>query len=305
MAIFTYAVNAPIPDACRGGALTIGNFDGVHLGHQMLLAETARQARPAVAVTFDPHPMQILRPDRVQPFLSTIADRTALMLQYGVEHVLILQTTSDLLQLSAREFFEQIIVERLQAKAIVEGYSFGFGRGREGTSEMLGRLCAEHCVPLTLMPPRQILGQPVSSSRVRAELLAGNVDLVQQLLSRPYRLTGIVGNGAKSGASLGFPTANLYDVPTLIPGNGVYAVNATIGGASWPAAANVGPNPTFGEAARKIEVHLLGFAGDLYGRSISVDFMAKIRDTRSFGSAAELVAQIRVDVNEVKRILHV
>jgi riboflavin kinase / FMN adenylyltransferase len=303
MAIFTHTLNDPIPDTCRGGTLAIGNFDGVHRGHQSLLAEAARQARSAVAVTFDPHPIQLLRPDRVEPFLSTRADRADLLLQYGADHVLILQTTPALLQLTAREFFERIIVLGLQAKALVEGHSFSFGRGREGTIGVLKQLCAEKAIGLTLMPPCEVLGQPVSSSRVRRELQAGNVEIAQQLLGRPYRLSGVVGTGAKRGATLGFPTANLEQIATLVPGNGVYAVRVSHEGVPWPGAANVGPNPTFGENVRKIEVHLLGFEGDLYGQSLSVDFIKKIRDTKTFGSAQELIAQIGADIIGVTRAL--
>jgi riboflavin kinase/FMN adenylyltransferase len=311
MAIFTHTLNDALPDACRGGTLAIGNFDGVHRGHQSLLAEAARHGRPAIAVTFDPHPIQLLRPDRVEPFLSTLDDRANLLQQYGADHVLILQTTPALLQLTAREFFERIIALGLQTKALVEGYSFSFGRGREGSIEVLKQLCAEKSIGLTLMQPCEVLGQPVSSSRVRRELQAGNVDVAQQLLGRPYRLTGVVGTGAKRGATLGFPTANLEQIVTLIPGNGVYAVRATIaplapsgrgvGGeaTTWPAAANVGPNPTFGENARKIEVHLLGFQGDLYGHTLSVDFIKKIRETRAFRTPQELITQINADIADV------
>ena len=303
MAVFSYALGAPIPDVCRGGALTIGNFDGVHIGHQALLAEAIRQARPAVAVTFDPHPIQILRPQAVQPFLNTVADRTLLLQQYGVDHVLVLQTTPALLQLSARDFFQRIIMDGLQAKALVEGFSFGFGHNREGTIEVLKALCAENSVRLMLILPQDVAGQVVSSSQVRGELLAGRVDVARQMLGRPYRITGIVGTGAKRGATLGFPTANLHEVPTLIPGNGVYAVTATVDGKAWPGAANVGPNPTFGENARKVEVHLIGFSGNLYHKALCVDFIQKIRDTRPFGSADELMAQIQIDVAKAKTIL--
>jgi riboflavin kinase / FMN adenylyltransferase len=303
MATFCYALNDAMPDACRGGALTIGNFDGVHIGHQALLAETIRHARPAVAVTFDPHPIQILRPQLVQPFLSTLADRAALLQQYGVDHVLVLQTSPALLQLSARAFFEQIVVDGLRAKALVEGHTFGFGRNREGTIDVLMQLCTEKKLGLTLIPPREVNGQPVSSSRVRDELLAGRVDVAQQMLARPYRIGGVVGIGAKRGATLGFPTANLHDIATLIPGNGVYAVRATVDGVAWPAAANVGPNPTFGENARKVEVHLIGFNGSLYDKNLSVDFVKKIRDTRPFAGVEELVAQIKDDVVSAKKIL--
>jgi riboflavin kinase / FMN adenylyltransferase len=306
MAIFTFALSAAMPDACRSGVLTIGNFDGVHVGHQALLAEAGRQARAdacaAVAVTFDPHPSQLLRPDLVGPSLTTLEDRIALLQQHGVDHVLILETSPALLQLSAREFFGRIIVGELRAKALVEGFNFGFGKGREGTIDVLKQFCAEKSVRFTLMPPREVLGQAASSSRVRTELLAGNVDVVAQLLGRPYRIAGVVGVGQMRGATLGFPTANLRDIPTLLPGNGVYAVRANHDGKSWPAAANVGPNPTFGEMARKVEVHLIGFVGNLYDKSLSIDFIMKIRDTKPFGSVQELIAQIQRDIADVKKI---
>jgi riboflavin kinase / FMN adenylyltransferase len=303
MAIFTHALGATIPDVLRGGALTIGNFDGVHLGHQALLAEALRQARPAVAVTFDPHPIQILRPNLVQPFLSTLADRAALLQRYGVDHVLVLQTTPALLQLTARAFFEQIVVAGLQAKALVEGHNFAFGRNREGTIDVLNSLCAEKNVRLTLVPPQEVSGQRISSSRVRDELTAGRADIAQQMLGRPYRIAGIVGTGAKRGATLGFPTANLEQIPTLIPGNGVYAAQATVNRKTWPAAVNIGPNPTFGENARKVEAHLIGFAEQIYGQSLGVDFFKKIRDTRAFAGVQELIAQIQADVAEIKHFV--
>ncbi len=308
MAIFTHALDAPVPEECRRGVLTIGNFDGVHLGHQALLSETNCLMRTldgsGVAVTFDPHPSRILRPDLVAQPLTTMAARCTLLTQQGADHVLILQTSPALLQLSAREFFERIIIEQLQARALVEGSNFGFGRNREGTIETLKSMCAEKNVQLSLVPPCEVLGQPVSSSRVRSELLAGNVDLVTQLLGRTYRLQGTVGVGQKRGATIGFPTANLHEIATLIPGDGVYAVRAQVEGKTWPAAANVGPNPTFGENARKVEVHLIGYRGQLYEQTLAVDFVKKIRATKPFGSAQELVAQIKLDIEDVAAILN-
>jgi len=304
MAIFQYALTDSMPTACQGGAVTIGNFDGVHLGHQSLLQEGARQAHalngPAVAVTFDPSPVQILRPESAGPLLTTIADRAALLQQHGADHVLILRTSLALLQLSAREFFDRILMEQLRAKAIIEGFNFYFGHNREGTVEVLRSLCVEQGLPFTLMPPRDVLGMPVSSSRVRAELSAGNVDVVTQLLGRAYRIAGVVGTGQKRGATLGFPTANLHEITTLLPGDGVYHVRAIVDGRTWKGAANVGPNPTFGEIARKVEVHLLGFHGDLYGNTLAVEFVRKIRETRSFRNVNELIEQIRRDIAVVE-----
>jgi riboflavin kinase/FMN adenylyltransferase len=307
MATYTYALDAPMPAACAGGVFTIGNFDGVHVGHQALLTEATRQAHslgaPSVAVTFDPHPIQLLRPGHVEPFLTTMEDRATLLQRYGIVHVLILQTTLPLLQLTARDFFERIIVQQSQARALVEGFNFAFGKGREGTVEVLREWCAEKKIGLTLAPPVEVRGVRVSSSRVRNELSAGAVEVATELLGRPYRIAGIVGAGQKRGATLGFPTANLHQIPTMVPGNGVYAVKAVVGNDTWPAAANVGPNPTFGENARKVEVHLLGFSGDLYDRPLAIDFIGKIRDTRPFGSAQELVAQIQKDIGAVRKIL--
>ncbi len=300
MATFRHPLDAAAPDACRDGVLTLGNFDGVHRGHQALVTEAACQARAlaasAVAVTFDPHPLQLLRPAAFQPVLTTIDDRAALLHAAGADQVLILETTPALLHLTARAFFERLIRGALAARALVEGYNFAFGKGREGTPEVLRGLCTEAGLPLTLVPPQEVNGRPVSSSRVRGELLAGRLDIVHDLLGRCYRLRGTVIAGQRRGQSLGFPTANLGDVPTLVPGNGVYAVRAVHRGTVWPAAANVGPNPTFGEDARKIEVHLIGFTGDLYGEELTIEFVEKLRDTRPFGSVEALVAQVRADV---------
>src|SRR5262245_11028729 len=299
MATFRYSLGQSISPACQGGAATIGNFDGVHRGHQTLVAETVRQARalngPAVVVTFDPHPTQILPPEAFQPLLTPPSYRAELLHGHGIDHVLILQTTPELLQLSAGDFFEKIIRFGLWTKAIIEGFNFGFGRNREGTLDMLKGLGRQAGIGVTQLPAVEVDGQPVSTSRVRREILAGACDRVQQLLDRPYRLVGTVGVGQRRGQTLGFPTANLNEVDNLVPGNGVYGARVHCRGQIWPGAANVGPNPTFGENARKVEVHLIGFQGDLYGQALAIDFVAKIRDTRPFASATELVRQIDED----------
>jgi riboflavin kinase/FMN adenylyltransferase len=308
MSTFRHHLDAAVREVCRGGVVTLGNFDGVHRGHQALIAEAARQARamaaaPAVTVTFDPHPLQLLRPAAFQPVLTTIEHRAELLQTAGADHVLILETTPALLELSAREFFDRLIRRDLAARGLVEGFNFAFGRGREGTIEALRSLCENADLPFTPLPAQHALGKPVSSSRVRDELLAGRLDIVHVLLGRPYRLTGTVVTGQRRGQTLGFPTANLDQVRTLIPGNGVYAVRAQHAGQTWRAAANIGPNPTFGEDARKIEVHLIGFRGDLYGQELTVDFVAKLRDTRTFAGVQELVAQLRADIERAESIL--
>lgn len=301
---------APAPPGFAGGAVTVGNFDGVHRGHRELVAAAARWAGrvggPAVAVTFDPPPFQVLVPAAPpRPPLTTLADRAELLHAAGANRVVVLRTTAELLGLTPEEFVARVVVRLLGAKAVVEGYDFRFGRGRAGDTATLRTLCAAAGVGFEEVPPLNAGGEPVSSSRVRAAIVAGEVATAAGLLGRPYRITGTVVGGAKRGRTIGFPTANLGDVPTVVPGTGVYAVRAAVGGKTWPAAANVGPNPTFGEDARKIEAHLIGFAGDLYGQEMAVEFVQKLRDTRPFGGPAELTEQLRRDVAAAKSVLGV
>jgi riboflavin kinase/FMN adenylyltransferase len=307
MAIARLNWDDPPPVFCRQGALAIGNFDGVHRGHAALLGELRSRASavtgPAVALTFDPHPLQLLRPADFQPLLTTANHRAELLQTSGADHVVILTTTRELLHLSPEEFFDQVIRSRLQARALVEGVNFGFGRERRGNVAMLTRLCEQAGISFAVVPPLQQEGVPVSSSRVRNALLRGEVRAAAVLLGRPYRLRGTVASGQKRGRTLGFPTANLEDVETLVPGDGVYAVRAHQAGSPWPGAANIGPNPTFGEKTRKVEVHLIDFDGDLLGQQLAVDFVDRLRDTRPFAGPAQLVEQLRADVAQARRIV--
>jgi riboflavin kinase/FMN adenylyltransferase len=305
MATAPWTATEPPPTACRGGAVTVGNFDGVHRGHAALIGELRARADtvggPAVVVTFDPHPIALLAPARLQPLLTTPPDRADLLHEAGADHVLILRTTPDLLHLDARAFLDGVLGEALGAKAVVEGFNFRFGRGRAGSVELLAEWCRERGLPLAVVPPFRLDGEVVSSSRVRAALEAG--DVAAALLGRPYRLRGVVSAGARRGRALGFPTANLTHPATVVPGDGVYAVRVLLEeGGVWPGAANVGPNPTFGERARKLEAHLIGFEGDLYARPLAVDFIARLRDTRPFAGPAELMAQLQADVAAARRI---
>lgn len=296
------------PGECRGGVLTIGNFDGVHRGHAALVREAQSQARAlkvsALALTFDPHPLELLRPEQVGPPLTTTADRCQLLHEAGADCVVVFRTATDLLQLSAHDFFQTVIRERFKARALVEGANFGFGRRREGNVQLLGDLCRAAGLGWTVVPPQQVDGVEVSSSRVRQALVAGNAEEAATLLGRPYRLHGTIVVGAKRGRTIGFPTANLARYSTLVPGDGVYAVRAlTTDGRVWPAAANIGPNPTFRDLGRKVEVHLIGFQGDLAGQSLGVDFVARLRDVRTFAGVPELTAQLRNDVAQAARLL--
>jgi riboflavin kinase/FMN adenylyltransferase len=308
MSIFRLTWQDQPPAECRRGVLAIGNYDGVHRGHLALLAALKTRAGalegPAVAMTFDPHPLQLLRPDQFQPVLTTVSRRAELVQANGPDHVVILTTTPELLALRAGAFFDEVVCRRLAARALVEGPNFGFGHDREGdvhTLEVLSRQAGLE--PPLIVPAVRVDGLPVSSSRVRSALLQGQVREAAGLLGRPYRLEGTVVSGQRRGQTLGFPTANLDEVPTVIPGDGVYAVRATQSGQAWPGAVNIGPNPTFGEQARKVEVHLIGFQGELYGKTLTVDFMERLRDTRRFSGRDQLMAQLQNDVDQARRLV--
>ena len=295
------------PGEFAGGAVSVGNFDGVHLGHRALIAAARARAEklggPKVAVTFDPPPHQVLHVGPIRSPLTTISERAELLHGAGADHVVILRTSPALLALSPEAFFEDVLVRQLGAKAIVEGQDFRFGRKRAGSNETLRTLCAAAGLEFEELAQLMYQGEPVSSSRVRTAIMQGNVALAAELLARPHRITGTVISGARRGRTIGFPTANLGEVATVLPGNGVYAVRATLDGQSHPAAANIGPNPTFGEDAQKIEIHLIGFSGGLYGKPLMVDFITRLRETRPFGGVAELVEQLKRDVADAKREL--
>ena len=263
------------PARYRGGIVSIGNFDGVHRGHQAMLRALVKQARAAgvsaVVLTFDPHPIELLRPDAAPPRLTTMTYRAELLKKFGVDTVIILPTTKRFLTLTAEDFFHTIVRTELQAKGLVE-----------------------------VVAPEIVGDKLVSSSVIRGLIEQGEVADAGRLLGHPYRLEGRVVTGAQRGRTLGFPTANLAEIATLAPANGVYAATTTLDGQRWVAAVNIGPNPTFGESSRKIEGHLLDFSGDLYDRSIEVDFVKRIRDVRKFSSANELLAQLQDDVQVVR-----
>jgi riboflavin kinase/FMN adenylyltransferase len=308
MALHRLGLHGKPPAACRAGVLSIGNFDGVHKGHLALLSSLLQAARstggPAVAVTFDPHPLQLLRPEQFQPVLTTVHDRAELVQNKGVDHVIILETTLELLNLRAEDFFQRIVRERLDARRLAEGPNFGFGHNREGDCLTLVTLSRKAGIedPI-IVPPLLMDGKPVSSSRVRSALVRGDVQEAARFLGREYSLHGTVGTGQRRGQSIGFPTANLEAIPTLIPGDGVYAVRVRWQGRTWSGAANVGPNPTFGELARKVEVHLIDFQGDLYGQELTVTFVQRLRDTRPFPGKDQLVEQLRRDIANSRQIV--
>ncbi len=288
----------PESPAC---AASVGNFDGVHLGHAAIVRQVCAAARrldvPAVAFTFDPHPAVVLRPDAAPTPLTTPARRAELLLDLGIDAVLVQPTDRPLVSLSAEQFYAEILRGRLHAQAIVEGADFRFGANRAGDIHLLGTLCGRDDVTLETVPAVMADGLPVSSSRLRSLVAVGDVRQAAMLLTSPYRLTGTVVEGAKRGGTIGFPTANLSGIATLMPAAGVYAARVTLpDGAFHPAAVHIGPNITFGETRISVEAHLIGFSGTLYGSTLDVDFIKRLRDTQRFDSIDALKAQLTTDV---------
>ncbi len=297
-----------VTENLRGGAVAIGNFDGVHLGHARIVQRLVARARevggPAIVFTFDPHPVRLLRPAEAPPPLTWTDRKAELLAELGIDAMIAYPTDEALLHLAAPDFFERIVRGALDARAMVEGPNFYFGRGRSGTIDVLRELTAAAHIALEIVEPVMVDGDIVSSSRVRQLLSAGDIDRAVAMLTRPYRLRGMVTHGAGRGARIGFPTANLAAIDTLLPGIGVYAGRAWVAGEPWAAAINVGPNPTFGEMALKMEVHLIDFVGQLYGQPLEVDFLSRLRDIHPFENVAALESQLQRDVAAARRVSH-
>jgi len=300
--LITLADFETVPERARGAVLAVGNFDGVHRGHAHLLASLRARAdaagAPAIALTFDPHPVAVLRPESAPSPLVWTARKVELLEAAGATEIGVFRTGPWLLGLTAREFFDRVIVGQFAAAGMVEGPNFGFGRDRGGDSSLLAEWCAGAGLAFEVALPTEVGGRIVSSTAIRRALAEGRAAEAADLLGRPHRIRGIVTHGAGRGAGLGFPTANLDEIDTQIPGDGVYAVRAFLGGDARPrpAACHVGPNVSFGEQDRKVEVHLIDFDGDLYGRTLEVDVLDLLRPSRKFEGLDDLLSQIRADI---------
>lgn len=298
---------AEVPERARGGFLAVGNFDGVHRGHSHLIGRLRARAdaagAPAVALTFDPHPIALLRPESAPVPLAWTERNVDLLHQAGASTVGTFRTGPWLLGLTAREFFDRVILGQFAARGMVEGPNFGFGRDRGGDSAILSAWCAEAGLEFEVAPPIEIDGTIVSSSRIRRALAEGRADEAARLLGRPHRLRGTVIRGAGRGAGLGFPTANLGGLDVQVPADGVYAARALLDDLPCAAAAvHIGPNVTFGESARSVEVHLIDFTGDLYGHPLEVDILHRLRPTLKFSGVSALLSQIQTDVAQARAL---
>ena len=287
--------------------LTIGVFDGVHLGHQRLIAELIKQARHknllAGVVTFRQHPEDLFSEGGRLPFLTDMKKRTGLLKEEGVDFIVTLSFTKELAGLSARRFMN-LLQQHLRMRGLVIGTDFALGKGREGDTVAIQRLGREMEFGVTVVPPLKINGEVVSSTLLRRALAKGDIKKVHGLTGRSFSLRGKVVEGAGRGEGLGFPTANM-DVKSgqALPPDGVYVGLTRANGKVYQSMTNIGRNPTFGDAERAVESYLVDYHGDLYGKELQLEIVARLRDEKKFASAVELKNQIAQDIIQGKNIL--
>jgi len=285
--------------------VTLGNFDGVHRGHRSILAATLERARiwtrPALLVTFRPHPLKVLRPDSAPGLLTPHDEKMRRIEALGIEHALVIPFTPAFARTPARSFVRDTLCGELHACAVFVGNNFNFGKGREGNVSLLRKLGSELGFEVPEIPDCLVLGSPVSSSRIRRAILSGEVELARELLGRPFSVAGTVIHGDARGASLGFPTANLKTTSEILPAQGVYVTLALEGGHEHPSVTNVGTRPTFANATFAVETHLLDAPAQLYDRPLEIRFLARLRPEVRFESREDLVRQIASDVERAQR----
>lgn len=295
----------------RGVALTFGNFDGVHRGHQQILAQAGmlaeRDGSSVVAVTFDPHPLQLIAPHRPLRFLTTLDDKIAMLGQAGADTVVVIETTPEFLEQPPEQFVAETIMERFHPSHVVEGPSWRFGRGREGDVAMLQRLGDEYGFGVYIVSGWRLeisssVPDLVTSTLIRDLLANHHVRRAQLCLGRPYALVGSVIRGRQRGRTLGFPTANIDTARQLIPGEGIYAGWCTVAGERHIAAISIGRNPTFEQEALTVEAFLLDFDEDIYDRSIRLEFLRWLRAQERFDGPHALVEQMNKDIERVRSI---
>lgn len=298
-----------------GSALTVGNFDGLHVGHRAIMGTVIRRAHalggPAVVYTFDPHPRKVLRPDRAPRLLTTLEQKLELLDAEGVDVVIVEPFTLEFARFPAERFVREILHRRIRPREVYVGYDFHYGRDREGSMRTLTELGPRLGFAVTIIPEVTVRGQDVNSSRIRLLLKEGQVEDAALLLERPYAVRGRVALGDQRGRTLGFPTMNLDPESEILPAPGVYAGHVCFldqgepaAGSVWPAVTNVGRRPTFEANAPVLaEAHLLDFEGDAYGRRIDLSFEYLLRGEEKFEDVGALKAQIGRDVEAARERL--
>jgi riboflavin kinase/FMN adenylyltransferase len=285
----------------------IGVFDGVHKGHQELLnrAKAIADGRQIIALTFDPHPTTVFAPDRAPTMLTTLADRVELLKIHGADQVAVMKFNEKFAAMSPEDFVKTILVDQLHASTVIVGKNFTYGHKAAGTVESLIESAARYNFTVDAQELNSDESEVISSSRIRSLVIDGSVEDARLLLGRPHRLDGVVVHGEKRGREIGYPTANLGKIEgQTIPADGIYAGWLTVGINFWPAAISIGTNPTFvGERGRQVEAYALDQEGlDLYDKSASIEFGWRLRPTLKFDGLEPLLAQMKIDCDQARKL---
>lgn len=287
--------------------ITLGNFDGLHLGHQELIKMVIRKAREtgavSLVVTFRPHPLKILAPAKCPPLISIYEEKIRLFEKLGIDVLVKIPFTVDFSAMPPEDFVKDVLCGLLGAKEIFVGYNYRFGRGREGNVETLKKLGEKFGFTVREVEQVSLGGEVISSSKIRHLLKDGEVEHASRLLGRTYAITGIVVKGDGRGKGLGFPTANIVPKHTIIPADGVYAARLFVRDRLYDGIANIGMRPTFDKESLTIEVHVFDFSEDIYSEEVSLYFVKKIREEKKFKNADELILQIAADIRTAREIL--
>jgi riboflavin kinase/FMN adenylyltransferase len=303
-------VDMGLPPGLGGTVLTVGTFDGVHRGHRLVLARLAARSRESglasVLVTFSPHPLEIVNPGAAPLLLTAGEEKSEVLVESGIDYVVVLPFTPSLAAYNAEQFVDEVLLRRLAMRELLVGYDHGFGRGRAGDVEVLRTLGTARGFGVDVVPPVQARdGRPISSTSIRRGIAGGDLARAADGLGRPYSVSGVVVHGAGRGRLLGFRTINIAppSARKLLPPEGVYAVRAETTSGSFGGMMNLGPRPTFGEAAVALEAHLFDAHGDWYGSRVRMDFIARLRDTRKFAGPDELMRQLARDEQAARVML--
>lgn len=288
--------------------LTLGNFDGVHLGHQAIFRMVIERARKkkgtSIVFTFEPHPLSVIAPERAPRRLTPFKDKVNLIRDFGIDVVICANFTNEFARIRAEDFARDILCKKIGVKEVFIGSNYQFGRGRKGSPELLEEVGRECGFTVTIVPEIKKDDIIISSSTIRTYIAKGKVEEASRFLGRDYSVEGVVIEGAKRGKRLlHIPTANIATSNELLPKDGVYAVRVNLGGKIYDGAANIGLNPTFREKKLSFEVHILDFDGEILGETLRVSFVKRIRNEVKFSSIEKLAAQMRRDIEEVKKIL--
>jgi riboflavin kinase/FMN adenylyltransferase len=298
------------PEALRAFSypvVALGNFDGVHAGHQAILRTAIERARAAgghaFALTFEPNPARVLAPDHAPRLILTPEDKIELLRNSGIDGVLVLEFTRELSKLTPRDFAREYLLGRMGARSVVVGHSVSFGHNRAGNADVMAALGRELGFETTIVGPVKVDGIEASSTRIREAIAAADLRVAALLLGRPHFLTGPVVHGRERGRTIGFPTANIRSLTESIPPDGVYATRLILPDGAYPSITNIGMRPTFNEPERTIEAHVFDFDRDFYDQIVKLELIERIRPERKFENAAALAAQIASDLKRARELL--